>query len=221
MKPVRRIVLASAAALAVAVVSGCGVQAGSAAVVGSTRISDSDVAAMVDELKQTIAADPTALFDSTKATAANVQRLTRHYLLDEAAAREGVVVTQAQVDQLISSTTTSTFGGDSTKFEQALASQYAVPPSQIPSFAHDVLESQALTAKLAPGADATTQQNKLNAYLAPLGQELGVEVSPRYGTWSFDTSTLAATPDDLSFVPSATPSAEPGSPSASPSPSAS
>jgi hypothetical protein len=213
--PVRRSALVTAAALAVALLAGCGVQAGSASVVGSQSVRDSDVAAQVDEIRVAVGPDGAAKFDEKAATAATVNRLTRHLLLAEAATRQSITVTQAQVDDLIATTTKNQFGGDSAKFQQALAAQYLVPPSQINDFARDVLITQGLNAKLAPGGSAIEQSNKINAYLGPLSHELGIEVSPRFGSWSFAANTISDLPNDLA-VPAVNPAGQP-----SPAPSAS
>lgn len=207
MKPARRYALVATAAVVVLALTGCGNQAGAASVVGGTSIRDSDVAAAVDAVR--VAAGPAnaASFDSTQVTRANVNRLTRHYLLEEAAARQGIVVTQAQVDDLIASTIKDGFAGDPAKFTQALAAQSFVPPNDIPQFARDVLITQELSKKLAPGGDASTQTDKVDAYLEPLGHELGIEIAPRFGTWSFKASTVSSDlPHDLTLAPSKAPS---------------
>jgi hypothetical protein len=207
VKPARRNALAATAALVVLALTGCGAQAGAASVVGGTSIRDSDVVTAVDGVRGAVGAQNLAAFDEAAVTRATVNRLTRHYLLDEAAARQGIVVTQAQVDDLISSTITSGFAGDPAKFQQALAAKSFVPPNEISAFAHDVLVTQELTKKLAPGGDATAQTNKLDAYLGPLGKEMGIEISPRFGTWSFAASTIGDLPHDLTLAPATAPSA--------------
>jgi hypothetical protein len=207
VKPARRNALAATAALVVLALTGCGAQAGAASVVGATSVRDSDVVAAVEGVRGAVGAENLAAFDEAGVTKATVNRLTRHYLLDEAAARQGIVVTQAQVDDLISSTITSGFAGDPAKFQQALAAKSFVPPNEISAFAHDVLVTQELTKKLAPGGDATAQTNKLDAYLGPLGKEMGIEISPRFGTWSFAASTIGDLPHDLTLAPATAPSA--------------
>jgi hypothetical protein len=207
VKPARRNALAAAAVVVVLALTGCGNQAGAASVVGGTSIRDSDVATMVNDVRGAVGQENAAAFDELAVTRATVNRLTRHYLLDEAAVREGIVVTQAQVDDLVSSTIKDGFAGDPAKFQQALAAKSFVPPSEITSFARDVLVTQELTKKLAPGGDAVVQSNKLNDYLGPLGKEMGIEISPRFGTWSFKASTIGDLPTDLTLAPSKAPAA--------------
>jgi len=182
-------------------------------------VRDSDVAAAVDEVRVAVAPAPAAAataapFDVKAATDANVNRLTRHILLGEAAARQGIVVTQAQVDTLITQTVTGQFGGDQHRFETALATRYLVPPSQIGDFAHDVLVTQALGAKLAPGANSVVTAAKLSGFLTPLAKELGIQIAPRFGSWDYAASVLTDPTNDLSVPVSAAASPSP-SPSAS------
>jgi hypothetical protein len=202
VKPTRRIAFAATAAVVVLALSGCGNQAGAASVIGGTSIRDSEVVTAVEGVSTAAGVDNGAALDRSAVTRATVNRLTRHILLDEAAARQGIVVTQAQVDDLIASTIKDGFAGDPVKFQQALAAKSYVPTSDINQFAHDVLVTQELTKKLAPGGDAVVQSAKLNAYLGPLGQEMGIEIAPRFGTWSFTSSTVGDLPNDLTLAPS-------------------
>jgi len=202
VKPTRRIALAATAAVVVLALSGCGNQAGAASVIGGTSVRDSEVVTAVEGVRTAAGSANSAALDQSAITRATVNRLTRHILLDEAAARQGIVVTKAQVDDLIASTIKDGFAGDPVKFQQALATKSYVPTSDISQFAHDVLVTQELTKKLAPGGDAVAQSEKLNAYLGPLGQEMGVEIAPRFGTWSFKASTIGDLPNDLTLAPS-------------------
>ena len=214
---IRRTAAIGAATLALLALAGCGTsKAGAASVVGATTVSDSDVAHMVDDLRTAIGEAATASFDEKSVTRSTVNRLTRHLLLAEAAARQGITVTQADVDKLINGTIASNFAGDTAAFEQAIASSKLVPPNEIESFARDALITVALNDKLAPGGTAIDIQLKVSAYLGPLSKELGVEISPRFGTWSYAAATISDLPNDLSFVPGGTSTLAP-----SPAPSAS
>lgn len=202
MTPARARRTAVVVALAALTLAGCGTsRAGLASVVGTQTVSDSDVARMVEEVRVEIAPVATSPFDEKAVTRATVNRLTQHYVLAEAATREGIVITQTDVDKLIGDTATSNFGGDLSKLEQAVAASQLVPPSEIQSFARDSLIQQALANKLAPGGSAIQIENAVSAYLGPIGQQLGVEIAPRFGTWSFKASALDDVPNDLSFVP--------------------
>jgi hypothetical protein len=157
---------------------------------------------MVDEIK--------ALYDESTqqqpfqqgaVTASNVDRLTRGLLLAAAAQREGIVVTQGQVEDIIAQTVDAQFGGDRAAFDLALAEQQSVPPSQVESFARDFLTQQALGEKLVPGGDTAAISAALVTYLGDLGTELNAEVAPRFGTWEAEKVTLGPVPNDLSTLP--------------------
>jgi len=217
---------AAAVALAALVLTGCASnRAGAASIVGGERISDSDIASVVDEIRTQGAAVPQTTFDEKATTLATLTRETRHLLFEQAAAHEGLTVTQGQVDTVISQQITTSYGGDRAKFEAA-GVQAGIPASEISQYFRDVLLVQALGSKVAPGADSTTGQAKLNAYLATFGQQVGVEVAPRFGQWSYPTVSIVAGPNDLSTVPPSssfgTPTPSTSTPSDStPSPSAS
>jgi len=194
---------AAGAAALVVVLAACGSSlTGNAISVGDQTVSDARLAGMVDEIKalydESTQQQP---FEQGAVTASNVDRLTRSLLLGVAAQREGIVVTQGQVEDIIAQTVDGQFGGDRAQFDLALASQQNVPPSQVESFARDFLTQQALGEKLAPGGDTAAVSAALVDYLGALGTELGAEVAPRFGTWEADKVTLGPVPDDLSTLP--------------------
>ncbi len=203
----RTAVRAAGAAALVVVLAACANNAGSAIVVGSQSVSDATISSQVDEVYQVFQDNAKnvqlqgASFDRGAATASTVDRLTRQLLLEEAARREGVTVTQGQVDTIISQTIEAQFSGDRTGLEIALAGQQNIPPSQINDFARAFLLTDALGKKLAPGADGTAQQQAVVDYLVKLGDEIGVDVAPRFGTWDPKQAQLGPVGNDLSQLP--------------------
>lgn len=200
----RRIVRAAGAAALVVLLTACGNSlAGNALVVGGSSVSDSEVAVLTDEVRDLYAAYPKefaaagASFDEGVVTSSNVNRKTRHLLLVEAAAREGITVTQGQIDEAIRNAVDVQFGGDETQLEIALAAQQAVPPSEMSDVVYDFLVGAALAEKLNP-ADPTT--GEVDKYLAALGTELGAEVAPRFGVWNPETAVLTPVSNDLSVL---------------------
>jgi hypothetical protein len=177
---------------------------GQAAVVGSATVSDADVAASVEELRAQVTADKNAApsFDEGAATVAVVDRKTRSLLLEEAARREGITVTQGEVDDLIQTTVDQQFGGDRTAFDLAIASQQNIPASDVSDFARDFLIQRKLGEKLAPGGDQQAVSAALTKYLSDLSKELGVEVAPRFGSWDDAGVGLGPVSNDLSTLPS-------------------
>jgi hypothetical protein len=177
--------------------------AGNALVVGSSTVSDSEVAAVTDEVRDIYSAYPKefaaagASFDEGAVVSSNVNRMTRHLLLVEAASREGITVTQGQIDEAIRNAVDNQFGGDETQLDIALAAQQQVPPSAKSDVVYDFLVGAALAEKLNP-AEPTT--GEVDTYLADLGAELGAEVAPRFGVWNPETAALTPVSDDLSVL---------------------
>ncbi len=218
MKLRRPAVAAAAVVVAVLALSACSQPAaGTAATVGGTSISLSELSANVAELKGQVTALPGASWDDAKATSRVLTDDVTYLLLDEAARREGITVTQGDIDKLINDAVQSNAGGDRTKFAENLAAS-GTPESRIPAAARAVLIRAALEKKLAPGeTEALKVDDAVKAYLAKVADELGVDISPRFGTWDTGTGGLGDPPNDLS-VP-----ADAGTPatSASPQPSGS
>jgi len=203
----RTLTRAAGAAVLVVLLAACGNSlAGNALKVGPTTVSDARLDAMVTELKDQLAlTNQQEPFDQGAATASNVDRLVRSALLEQAAVREGIVVTQGDVDSVISTTATNNFGGDMAALELQLAQDQNIPASQVPSFARDFLLQQKLGEKLAPGGSAEQVSAALVQNLSALSTELGAEVSPRFGTWDAASISLTPVPDDLSVLPSIPP----------------
>ncbi|MGD9954482.1 MAG: hypothetical protein AB7O74_12035 [Candidatus Nanopelagicales bacterium] len=201
--PRRRVVRAAGAAVLVVLLAACGSNlAGNALSAGPTSVSDAQLSAIVDELQQQLVAlkQQSPTFDEGTATGANVDRLMRQALLDQAAAREGIEVTQGEVDTILQQVADANFGGDMKQVENALAEQQNIPASQIDGFARAYLVQQKLGAKLAPGKDATEQQKAVVAYLDALATDVDAQVAPRFGVWNAKTASLTPVPDDLSVL---------------------
>jgi hypothetical protein len=211
-----RLRAAVALGLASLALAACGTDlAGSASVVGSRSVSDAEVATAVTEVREQFEAaaglPDIPPFDEAEVTSRNVERLTRHLVLEAAAVEKGLVITPAQVDEIIASSVDGQFGGDRSKLELAFATQEFVPAVAVDEFARDFLIQQALPARVLPGGTEEAQGQAASEYLAELSNELDVRVAPRFGTWDSSLVGLGPVPDDLSFVPGAV-----ASPSASP-----
>jgi hypothetical protein len=200
----RRTALALATvAVAALALSGCSAdQAGAASIVGAETVTDSQVADVAGEVQAQLAGKAGTTFDERAATVASLTSQTRHLILDAAAAKEGITVTQGQVDAFVKNIVDTQFSGDRQGLVDNLASQSNVPASQVDRAARDQLIYDAILAKIAAGAttdDAKAQA--FNDYMGEFVQEVGVEVAPRFGTWN--VFALGPVPDDLSFVPTA------------------
>lgn len=205
----RTLTRAAGAAVLAVLLAACGNSlAGKALVVGGTSVDDADIAVLTDEVRDLYAAYPKdfaavgASFDEGTVVSSNVNRLTRHLILIEAAAREGITVTQGQIDASIRTALANQFNGSETQLNIALAAQQQTPPSATSDVVYDFLVQRALAEKLKP-ADPETAP--VNEYLVDLGAELGAEVSPRFGTWDAESISLTPVPDDLSVLPNLAP----------------
>lgn len=189
--------------------------AGTAASVGGTSISVSELSTTVDELKTQVTALKGASWDDEKATSRVLTDNVTYLLLDEAARRQNITVTQGEIDKLIGDAVAANAGGDRAKFVENLAAS-GTPESQIPQAARAVIIKTALEKKLAPGeTDAVKVDAAVKAYLTEVADDLGVDIAPRFGKWDTETAGLADPPNDLS-----TPADGSGA-SASPQPSGS
>jgi len=194
---------AAAVALAVLALSGCGTnQAGAASVVGDSVVTDAQVADVASETKTQLASVQGATFDEKTATDASLTMQTRHLILAAVAAKEGITVTQGQVDAFVKNAVDTQFGGAQQGLVDDLVTTSNIPASQVQAAARDQLVYNALLAKVAPGTtDQTAQSKAFTDYMKPFVAELGVQVAPRYGTWN--VFALGPVPNDLSFVPAA------------------
>jgi len=178
-----------------AVATGCAStpSAGAAATLGSREIANDTVTSQVNEIQQQRGVQVGAA-DAALVTEV-LQRMMITDLVDEAAVRNGVVVTQGQVDQAMSEAATQ-LGGKDQLISVFLDSN--VPESAIPGQFQLSLQVEALGALLAPDADPNTRQQAVFGYAVDLGKELDVRVSPRYGSWVPDQLQLGPAPTDLS-----------------------
>jgi hypothetical protein len=178
-------------------------ETGAAAVVGKNRLTE---AKAESDTKATIAAmgttgaggiDPGQILDTT------IGRFVHHELLVRAARQVGVSVSKADVDALLAPAIAS---NGLAGLQQQAAQQASVPPKELDAYASDVALENKLGAKLDPKGSSTDQQAAILAYYEKLGKQVGIAVSPRYGTYDLSTLSVVAGPDDLS-KPTGSPSA--------------
>jgi hypothetical protein len=196
---------AVAVALAVLALTGCSNQAGAASVVGDQVVTDADVANVVEQTQAQLAAVKGTTFDEKSATSAALTMQTQHLILDAVAQKEGITVTQGQVDAYIKNIVDTQFSGKAQALYDTLVSQNNLPSGQLSAIVRDQLIYDALMLRIASGVtDATAKATAFTKYMTAFVAQLGVEVAPRYGTWA--VFELGPVPDDLSFVPAAPPS---------------
>ncbi len=214
----RGLALVPLAAVAVLILSACDAkEAGAAAVVGSSRISESQVnanaQAVVDELTRTKAAVPS----TDTLLKAQVEFLVDAELVQQAAAKKGISISQGQVDALIERS-----GGRKTLEQQFVGQQDLwLPPGQLDTLAREFLTQQALGINLAPGKTSDEQGQAATAYVTEVAKQVGVNVSPRYGVWDSSTLQISGVANDLSVPSTLVGGSASPSPSPTPSPAAS
>jgi hypothetical protein len=127
-----------------------------------------------------------------------LSRLITIELVDRLAAREGVVVTQGQIDEQLANYEGQ--AGDQAAVEKLFIEQ-GVAPSQIESIVKLNTQAQELGIVLAPNGSAEEQRQAVVDAVIALSVELDTTVSPRFGTWDAATISVGPTPDDLSAPP--------------------
>ena len=188
--------------LGVAVLTGCSDSpklAGSAVVINGNVIPASSVADRVDKVRAQIQVTDPSLISEVPSLIQINQRAVDHFiraaLFEEAVAREGINVTQRDVeayrDEVFAQYAKETI-------EAQLVSQNAVPADDVEGFMREIMIQRILMEKLAPGADNQTQFLAMTDYLTTLSDELGVELNPRFGSW--DPSNLITTPGDQTLA---------------------
>jgi outer membrane murein-binding lipoprotein Lpp len=174
--------LAVAAVLAAGLfLSGCSTppQAGAAAIVGDSRITQQQLATEVQQIleaqRQPVDSPNEALSQKT------LSRMITIELVDQLAAQNGVVISQGDIDETLSSYDQQV--GSREQVESVFAEQ-DVAPQQIQTLVRMNLQAQALGVKLDPHGSAEQQGKAVFDAAAVMSDELDVTTSPRFGTWN-------------------------------------
>ena len=193
--PRRAIVVALAGA--VLLLSACSTQqAGSAATMGETRITETE---LNNEVQQVLEAQGLPLDTADAAvTSTTLGRMIVIYLVDIVAAREGVAVTQGRIDESLAAYVAE--AGDQAAMEASFAQQ-GVAPSQIQDFVELNIQAQDIGIALAPNGSAEEQGAAVFDAVSALSVEMDVTTSPRFGTWDPLTLQVGPVADDLSMLP--------------------
>ncbi|MBK9739644.1 MAG: SurA N-terminal domain-containing protein [Actinobacteria bacterium] len=178
-------------------VTGCGTQqAGSAAILGDSRITEQQLNTQVREVllaqrKPADAADQVL-------TSKTLGRMITTELANTLAEQNGVVVTQGEIDEQLVQYDAQL--GDRAAVLQAFAEQ-DIAPSQIESVVRLNLQAQALGIKLDPQGSAESQGQAVFDAVNALSDDLEVTASPRFGTWDSTSLSIGPALDDLSAPP--------------------
>ncbi len=190
--------LAATLLAAVLGLAACGQgQPGSAAVVEDRRIGVLELQESTRELLDARAArQPDASeepADEATAQLGVLTQLVRSELLEEAAERNGVQVSEGQVDELLRQFEQQAGGREA--LEQDLVAS-GVPPSRLREIVRFIANQNALGERLAAQAGGAQQQGQtaLRDLLVETARQAGVEVNPRYGTWDAEQLEVVGSP---------------------------
>jgi len=170
--------------------AGCGL-AGSAANVGSERISDAQLNEQVTALLRA-QGRPVDTQDPDLVRLV-LERMVVIELVDQLAKEEGIVVTPGDVERLEASYLAQ--AGDQAALESAFLQQQSLAPDQILPYLRVNLQLTQIREQFG------TDENAFLAKVVGFGESLGVKISPRYGTWIAERLFLAPPEDALSVEP--------------------
>ena len=175
MSPSRRALAAVLCVLAGASLAACNTeQIGAAAVVGDLQISVVELQEEVSELADSQPDSMGATGDQSAAQHTILERMIQSKLLAAVAAEEGVEVSEADIDafideQIVSQAPDGDIG--------PLLAQNSLTETSLRPFVRDQLIATELI-------DELGGQEELIQVLTEKADEIGVTVSPRYGTWN-------------------------------------
>jgi hypothetical protein len=192
-----RAALAALALAATIAVAGCAApEAGSAATLGDTRITEDELAAEVEGI---LAAQGLPLDTPDQALVSEtLSRMVITELVGILADREGVEISQGRIDEQFLQYVSQ--AGDQASME-ALFLQQNVAPESIPDVILVNLQIETLGTLIAPDAAFDEQGNAVFEAVAALSEELEVQTAPRFGTWDSATVSIGSAVDDLSLPP--------------------
>jgi hypothetical protein len=215
LKKGRRVAALGAAGLGVcAALAACGpVQAGSAAIVGSDRITVSSLDNQVSNLQTAAKPYGSAIqLTSAEMPGAVLSWLIRFAVMDQVAAANGINVTQAQAAQgLASLSSVATNNGFSSTSQLLIAN--GVPPQLFPQVGRWEAQQDAFALKQNGGKEptSTAEQNAFSTAIdkaqCTAAKSLNIKVSPQFGRFNYASSSFSvvAAPNTLS-LPAGTPS---------------
>jgi hypothetical protein len=201
-----------AAGLAVAA---CGqVRMGAAAIIGSQRISSNTLSDEVANLNAGYQANKRQIqlqYPVSQMPQQVLSWIVRFQVRDQLAAREGITVTQTDVQQALGQITASIkqSGESATLTEVAVAN--GLPPDMINNLGrYQAIETKLLNrldgGKL-PTASAAQQslETKFNTSQCKAAKSLDIQVNPQFGSLNYSDFSVVLTPSSLSKAQSSAP----------------
>jgi peptidyl-prolyl cis-trans isomerase SurA len=192
----RYVAVPVAIAAALLAVAGCSPQqAGSAATIGSARITTKALDLKVQDLHAALKGAEPQSATAAKTVSYVLQTLITNDLIVVAATKNGVTVKPTEVAAARAALESSNGGKAGL---DKLAANQGIPPSQIDSILYSNAAITALGKKLVPNGTAAQQQTAVKAYLVKLSKDLNTSVSPRYGKWDGASLSIVAAPNSVS-----------------------
>lgn len=179
--------------------SACGAtNAGAAATFGDDRITVSELQEQVTAVLEAQGQPATAADAAITNTA--LGRMLTMELVDILAQRQGIEVSQGQLDEITLQYVAQNGGQEA--FDAMLVQQ-GIVPSQAQDVIRLQVQAQELGVVLDPNGSAESQGMAVREAVVELGDELDVTVNPRYGTWNPAQLAVGPAPEDVATLPSA------------------
>jgi hypothetical protein len=176
------------------------VQAGSAAIVGSQRITVSSLDTQVSNWK--VAAKPygnSLPVTTANAPAAVLSWLIRFEVMDQVAASNGISVTQAQSQAALSSLSAAATQAGASSTSMLLIAN-GVSPQMFPQVGQWEAQQTAYGLKVNGGKQPTTQteadkiNSAVNTAQCSAAKSLTIQVSPQFGRFDYASATFGVVP---------------------------
>lgn len=193
MKRTRTTILAATLAAAGLILAACSSEAGAAAVIGDERITEVQLAEQVNAVLEAQNKPANTVDDAL--VAGTLDRMIKTRLVSILAEEAGLDVPQGRIDVQLQAYDQQV--GGRAQVEKIFL-ESGVAPSQVEDVVRLNLQAELLGQALAPGQPAQEQGGRVVEAVALFANRVGVQVSPRYGTWSPQTIGIGAVPDDLS-----------------------
>lgn len=172
------------AALSALSLTACASNTNTALVVNGEAISTKVISEQVDEIRTEIQQLPVGSLEKTPSlvllTRMVVDRAISTKLLDLALERKGLTVTDEEV-QAFADGVYAKYGKEQIQLQ--LMGTNGVAKSKLNEFMRIVYIQNLLGKTLGPNESQVGQTQELIKYVGDLSKEVGVQVSPRFGTW--------------------------------------
>lgn len=184
-----------AALATAALLTGCGApDAGSAITYDGGRVTEATLAADAQKL-----ADLVGVPVSRNVTEATLNRMATFTLVEQAAARAGVQVSQGDVNAAVQAQVEQ-FGSREALERTAL--RQGVPPSALEEFFRvNLLYSAIVKANATDPAKPETGESIAQNFLTEVSNDISLRTNPRFGTWSAKQLQIVPNDDGLTREP--------------------